>query len=109
MHHPKRASNKLSLWFERNQAVFCLPFLVRILSVRVLEKETIVDNRLFNVQQVVIGGGPEKIGICCLRNEFGTLIQRPNHRRVVFVLASRKRKVGVGISHIGLELEGGQQ
>src|SRR5882672_8018648 len=102
-----RAWLSVSLGLDGDQAVTSLPLLIRILSFGRIEEEVIVHGSMFEVAEVVIGGGAQEISDDGGRQQFVANIQSLNGQRVVLVLVCCNGQTAIGDSEVGLELDGG--
>ena len=84
------------LGFDGDQAVTSLPLLIRILPLGRIEEEVIVHRSLFEVVQMVVGGGAQEDTDRGRGQEFVANVEGPDGQRIVLVLVGGNRKAAVG-------------
>ena len=63
----------------------------------------IIRGRLFNIAQVVVGGGPQKVSSRGLREGFSPGVQRLQHQRVILVFCRNRRQSFIRPGAPGIE------
>ena len=97
------------LGLDGDQAVTSLPLLIRILSLGPIEEEVIVHGSLFEVAEVVIGGGAQEITNGGWGQKLVANVQSLDCQWVVLILVGGNGQMPIGISEIGLELDCGHE
>src|ERR1022692_3554877 len=105
MFHPEQhwARLKLVLRFNSDKPMFRPPLIIRILPIGSLEEEPIVCGGVLEVAQMIVGRRPQEISYGILWQQLHPGIQRPNHERVILILAGGEREAAIRLSKVGLE------
>ena len=92
-------ASELLLRLDGNEPMFRLPLLIRILPIGSVEEEVKVCGGVLKVAQVIVSRRSHEICDRSVRQQLCPRIQRPNHHRILLVLAGRKCQIAISLSH----------